>query len=154
MSITKQRILASLLPVSGFVLCFGMAAAQQMPQPLPVDQPQQVDGVKTACTGIGNDSESDTRWSGYPIKLETVGAYGQWLGDADVTVSGQGQDVSVNCAGPWVLMDLQPGRYRATVTVPDAPPKHISFSVPREGQREVIVRFPNHDTGQEHVNQS
>lgn len=154
MSLAKQRILASLLPVSGFMLCFGMAAQAQMPQTLPVDQPQQVNGIQAACTGVGDREENEARWGSYPVKLEMVGGYGQWLGNEDITIHGQGQDVSVNCAGPWVLMGLEPGYYHATINVPDASPKHISFSVPRHGQRDVIVRFRDLNTGREQPNPS
>ena len=154
MSLLKQRILAALLPASAFVLCMGMAAQAQTPQPLPIDQPTQVDGVRAACTGIGDREENEGRWSSYPLKLETVGGYGQWLGDQDVTVRGRGEDVNVHCSGPWVVMDLQPGRYDATVTVPDATPKQIRFTVPKAGQRDVIVRFHSRMNGREETNQS
>lgn len=147
MSLIKQRILASLLPISGFMLCFGMAAEAQTPQTLAVDQPQRVDGIKTACTGVGDREEGEARWNAYPVKMEMVGGYGQWLGNEDVTVRGHGEDVSVNCAGPWVLMGLQPGYYHATISVPNASPKHIGFNVPSRGQRDIIVRFRSRDTG-------
>ena len=154
MSHMKQRVLAALLPASAFVLCFGLAAQAQTTQRIPVDQPTQVDGIRTACTGIGDREENEGRWSSYPLKLETVGGYGQWLGDQDVTVHGHGQDVSVHCSGPWLMMGLEPGRYEATVTVPDAAPKQIHFTVPREGQRDVIVRFHGRMMGRETTNQS
>jgi len=128
MSPNQQRFLAALLPASAFLLCFGMAAQAQNTERLPVDRPTQVDGIKAACTGIGNGEEEETRWTGYPFKLETVGGYGQWLGDQDVTVHGNGTDISVHCAGPWLLMGLQPGRYEATVA-------------------DVIVRFHEKTTG-------
>ncbi len=149
MSYTKQRILAALLPISGFALCFGMAASAQTAETLPVDQPQNVDGVQTACTGIGDREENETRWNNYPVKLEAVGGYGQWLGDQDVTVRGKGHDVQVHCSGPWLLMGLEPGSYRATVAVPNAEPKHVTFTVPKQGHREVIVRFKDKMEGKE-----
>lgn len=152
MSYTSQRVLACLLPASGFLLCFGLAAQAQTAQPLPVDRPAQVNGIKAACTGIGNGEENEARWSHYPVKLEMVGGYGQWLGDENVTLTGGRTDVSVHCSGPWVLMGLQPGHYRATITVPNAPPKDVAFTVPREGQRDVIVRFHDRMSGQEKTN--
>jgi hypothetical protein len=152
MSYTRQRLLASLLPLSGLALCFGMAARAEPPRSLPVDQPTQVDGVRAACTGIGNREENESRWSSFPIKLESVGGYGQWLGNQDVTVQGQGTDISVHCAGPWVLFDLKPGRYSATVSPPNAAPKHVDFRVPASGQHEVIVRFKDLTRGQEQSN--
>lgn len=152
MSVMKQRILAAMLPVSAFALCFGMAAQAQTPQRLPVDRPSQIDGIKAACTGIGDREENEARWSSYPVKIETVGNYGQWLGDQDVTVQGRGRNIAVHCAGPWLLMGLQPGRYEATVAVPDSAPRHVNFSVPREGQSDVVVRFTDRASGREQAN--
>ena len=149
MSILKKRILSTLVPVAGAALCVSLSAQAQPSQPLPVDRPVHVDGIRTACTGIGNREEHEARWSNYPIKLESVGSYGQWLGDEDVTVQGRGTDISVRCAGPWVLFDLKPGRYSATVSPPNAAPKHIDFHVPASGQRDVIVRFKDMTAGEQ-----
>ena len=142
MNESRKNFLAACLPASVFALCFGMAAQAQDAGSLPIDQPTQVKGVETACTGIGNREENEARWRNYPAKLEVVGDHGQWLADETVSVDGNGQALQVNCEAPWVLMRLEPGRYHATVRIPDAAPKHISFTVPQEGQRDVIVRFP------------
>jgi hypothetical protein len=151
---TKQKFLASLLPVSGFLLCFGMAAQAQSPLVLPVDEPMRVDGIEAACTGIGDGEQHEARWRQYPLKIETVGGYGQWLGDEDVTFKGKGRDVSVHCDGPWVLIDLPSGNYDATISVPDTSPRHLSVHVPSSGQREVIVRFRDASDGAEQSNHS
>jgi hypothetical protein len=154
MTYTRQRLLAALLPISGLILCFGMAARAETPRSLAIDQPAQVDGVRVACTGIGDYEEQEARWNNYPVKLETVGGYGQWLGDQDVTIHGNGQNVSVHCDAPWVVVALRPGRYDATLSIPNAEPKHVAFSVPRSGQRDVIVRFQNRMSGKEHASSS
>lgn len=149
MTYTQERILAALLPASAFLLCFGMAAYAQPPLTLPIDRTEQVDGIATACTGIGDREERESRWHNFPVKLETVGGYGQWLGDQVVSVHGTGETVRVHCDAPWLLMGLKPGRYEATVRVPDAAPRQVSFTVPRRGQRDVIVRFPRLTNGEE-----
>jgi hypothetical protein len=132
-------------------LCIGLAMESAQAQSIPVDRPTNVSGVTVACTGIGNREESEARWSNYPLKLQAVGGYGQYLGNQDVTLRGNdGSEIAnVNCVGPWVLMRVQPGRYQATVTVPNAPSKDVNFTVPANGQRDVIVRFPGLMNGKE-----
>jgi len=46
-------------------------------------------------------------------------------------------------------MRLNPGRYHATVSLPNAPAKQVSFTVLRDGQRDIIVRFPSLMAGRE-----
>jgi hypothetical protein len=149
MSLKSGIVLA--LPVSAFALCFGMAAQAADVLNLPVDHPVQISGVETACTGIGNREEHEARWSDYSVKLETVGGYGQWLGNENVTLRAPGgaQVLRVHCSAPWVMMELKPGRYDATVRIPNAPPHETSFTVPASGQRDVIVRFTGRMAGRE-----
>ena len=64
------------------------------------DQPMTIAGVETVCTGVGLEARQDPRWRAFPLVIEFVGKAGQYLGDDTVTVSGQGQNVSVRCAGP------------------------------------------------------
>ena len=122
----------------------GNASAGEGLQGLPVDQVVDVQGTQVACSGIGKGDETNPQFAGLPVKFSLVGGYGQWLGDETLTVSGKsgGQDISVKCSGPWVLMRLDPGRYTVTADVPDAGTKTVSFSVPSSGSREVTIRFP------------
>ena len=148
---TRERIVATLFPASIFVLCFGMAAASAAVHNLPVDRSTSVMGVKIACTGIGRREENETRWRYYPVKLEAVGGYGQHLEDEEITLQSpnHAEPLHIKCNAPWVLMRLEPGRYQATVSLPNAPAQQVSFAVPREGQLDVIVQFPGLMTGQE-----
>lgn len=145
MSNFSQRILAVLLPVSGYLLCIGMAAQASTFQNLPLDRPTEVSGITTACTGIGQMEERDRRWTNYPVKLEAVNRRGQYLADEDVTLRSRngGEILRVRCDAPWVLMRLQPGSYEAVVSVSKASRQQVDFDVPRRGQRDVIVRFSN-----------
>ncbi|GEM_PF-4353460 len=122
----------------------GNANAAEGQQGLPVDQVVDVQGTQVACSGIGKGDETNPQFAGLPVKFSLVGGYGQWLGNETLTVSGRngGQDISVKCSGPWVLMRLDPGRYTVTADVPDAGTKTVSFSVPSSGSREVTIRFP------------
>jgi hypothetical protein len=151
MTETKERIVAALLPASVFVLCLGMTAAAETIHTLPVDRPAHVMGISIACTGIGQHEENEARWRDYPVKLEAVGGYGQYLAGEEIALqsSDHAEAVHVKCDAPWVLMRLDAGNYTATVTLPNAPAKEVSFTVPRDGQRDVIVRFPSLMVGRE-----
>jgi hypothetical protein len=102
-------------------------------------QPMTVSGVETVCTGTTTDVRDDPRWQAYSLRLEFAGKEGQYLGDERVTVSGNGQSVSVHCAGPWVLMKLPKGAYKVSADVAGA--GHQDLTVQAPGR--VIVRFPN-----------
>ena len=125
---------------------------------LPVDQVSNVQGTQVACSGIGKGDETNPEFADLPVKFSLVGGYGQWLGNETLSVSSRsgGQNISVQCSGPWVLMKLDPGRYSVTADVPDAGSKTVSFSVPSSGAREVTIRFPQATQGQSnyHATQS
>jgi hypothetical protein len=159
--------LASLLlaSVCAIGLC-GTAAAQNMNPPaqsaasasqpatsggtsamnaIPVDQKTTVSGVQVMCGGIGSD-EADPRYANYPAKIEVAGGYGQWLGNNDITIAGQGQNIATHCSGPWFMAQLQPGGY--TVTVTHGTASHTArLRVAQSGQRKIVVRFPKLQNG-------
>ena len=143
MSYHSERILAALLPASALVLTLGLAANASAFETLPLDRPTQVSGVHAACTGIGAREEHNKQWRSYPVKLEAVNRYGQYLGDEDLTVKGRGNAIAlqVRCDAPWILMGLEPGKYDAVMQVPNAPERKVVFTVLRRGQRDVVVRF-------------
>jgi hypothetical protein len=123
------------------------ASAQAQPA-LRANQIADVQGVQTACGGASLDDQEQMTGLGFPVTLKLVGGYGQWLGNGDMTITGDNgtQPISLQCQGPWVSMQLPPGRYTATVGVSGASPKTVSFTVGR-GQREVLVRFPERVDG-------
>jgi hypothetical protein len=102
-------------------------------------QPTTVGGVETVCTGTTTDVREDPKWQAYSLRLEFTGKDGQYLGDEQVNVSGNGRSVSVHCNGPWVLMKLPAGTYKVSADVADAGHKDVTVRVPGR----VIVRFPN-----------
>lgn len=107
-----------------------------------MDHARDVDGVRAACAGVGLNDRAKERWDRYPVRFEVVGGYGQYLGGERITVRDRmGERVSVHCAGPWVMMSLDPGHYRATVEMPRGNVKDVSFRVPEDGHRRVVVRF-------------
>jgi hypothetical protein len=117
----------------------GGLALAQADSSMVQDQPMNIAGVETVCTGVGLEARSDPQWNAYPLRLEFVGKYGQMLGDAKVTVSGQGKTVDVHCNGPWVLMKLPAGTYHMSADVGDAGHKDMTIHVPGK----LTIRYPN-----------
>lgn len=115
----------------------GVAYAQS--NSLPDGQPMDINGVQSVCTGVTSDTRMNPEWKNYSLRLEFAGHGGQYLGDETVNVSGNGQNLSVHCGGPWVLMMLPPGTYRVAADVADAGQKTVTVHVPGK----VVVRFPD-----------
>lgn len=90
MSVLGQRALAALLPLSALVLTLGMSALRASDstsmRQLPIDRSANVSGTDIACTGIGFGEERDARWKTYTVKLESVDARGQYLGNENLTL--------------------------------------------------------------------
>src|SRR2546423_667331 len=108
---------------------------------LRVNQIADVQGVQTACGGASLEDQQAMSAQGDPVTLKLAGANGQWLGEENLTISGNGQNIRFACEGPWVGMQLPAGRYRATAEIAGAAPKSVSFTV-GQGPREVMIRFP------------
>lgn len=124
------------------VLLAGLAAtgvAYAQSNSLPDGQSMDINGVQTACTGVSSEARMNPEWKDYSLRLEFAGRGGQYLGDVNVNVTGNGHDLSVHCAGPWVLMMLPPGTYRVASNVADAGEKTVTVHVPGR----TIVRFPD-----------
>ena len=130
-----------LAPKIAFLLA-GLAAsgvAYAQSNSLPDGQATDINGVQSVCTGVTSDTRMNPEWKDYSLRLEFAGQGGQYLGDETVNVSGQGQNLSVHCRGPWVLMMLPPGTYHVAADVADAGHKDVTVHVPGH----VVVRFPN-----------
>ncbi|HTQ13335.1 MAG TPA: hypothetical protein VMH86_05605 [Rhizomicrobium sp.] len=142
---------AALVPLGAAAMPAAMPGTMTRTTGLPIDRVAYRNNVGFVCTGIGNADERSGRWSAYPVKLEAVGGYGQWLAGEHVTLTREDgtQVAQVRCDAPWVLMKLDSGRYRATVDVAGAPRKTVSFTVPASGQRDIVVRFRSKMRGEE-----
>lgn len=124
------------------VLLAGLAAtgvAYAQSDSLPDGKSMDVNGIQTMCTGVTSDTRMNPEWKDYSLRLEFAGHGGQYLGDETVNVTGNGQNLSVHCGGPWVLMMLPPGTYRVAANVADAGEKTVTVHVPGH----VVVRFPD-----------
>ena len=96
-----------------FILaCTGAQAQDTTAPPLPFDSPVSMRAMEAVCTGIGADARNDPRWPSYPLRIELVGRAGEYLGQASVTLTQNGEAIiSVRCGGPWLLLRLPPGAY-------------------------------------------
>lgn len=110
---------------------------------LPADQPVTVGGYDLACTGIGEEAQTDPRWKAYPVRLEFAGGNAQYLADVDVSVAdAAGTELfTVRCDSAWLLVKLEPGKYRVQGSFRKLV-KSANFMAPKSGQARIIVRFP------------
>lgn len=114
--------------------------------PIAMDQDVTINGVQTACTGIGDEAQADPRWKAYPVRVEFSNGGQQYLSGAHVTLSKGGQSLaSFDCSGAWVLFKVEPGSYKVSATITDQPgagEKSATFMAPASGQKRVIIVFP------------
>jgi hypothetical protein len=114
---------------------------------LPMDTPITVNGIETACSGIGDAPKTDPRWPAYPVRVEFSNGGAQYLSGAHVTLSEGGKTLtSFDCAGSWVLFkNLKPGatyKVAATITGQPAGEKSVNFTPPASGQKRVVIQYP------------
>jgi len=124
--------LAGLLAVCSLIGGLSSAHADSATK-LPFDTPTMVDGMEAVCTGIGQDSRADPRWNAYPLKIVLAGEGGQYLGEADVNVAAEGETMmDVRCGGPWVLFNLESGRYTITAKINGNTATSVAYCRPRD----------------------
>ena len=111
---------------------------------LPEDEPVTIGGIDVACTGVGDEAISDPRWRNYSVRLEFAGGNREYLADLDVTVETQGGNelLAVHCSGPWVLVNLDPGKYRVHAVYEQGLSKSVLITAPDHGQKRVVISFP------------
>ncbi len=126
------------------VMLAGCAAALAADvQPLPPDQPVVVNGLDLVCTGVGEDARNDSRWAGYPVRIEFANADAQYLSDVVLSVARADGTMmfEVTCDSPWILANLEPGKYVLHATY-ESFAKTEKFTAPKSGQARFVVRFP------------
>ena len=135
--------LATMLVSVVSILAVGPAFAARF-EPLPEDQPVTIGGIEVACTGVGDEAISDPRWHDYSVRLEFAGGNREYLADLDVTIETQRgeQLLAVHCSGPWVLANLQPGKYRVRATYEHNLTKSVLITAPSQGQKRIVISFP------------
>ncbi len=117
-------------------------AAALAADPMPLNRPIAIDGVRAVCTGIGQSQLDDPSWNAYPAKVEVVGHDGQYLAGETVTIADHGRTVlEGRCGAPLLYAKLSPGRYEVTVHR-DGKSTSGLLAVPRQGQGKAILWFP------------
>lgn len=115
---------------------------------IPMDQPITINGIETACSGIGDAPKENPLWKEYPVRVEFSNGGAQYLSGAHVTLSQGGKTLtSFDCSGAWVLFkNLKPGaNYKVAATITDQPgagEKSASFTPPASGQKRVVIQYP------------
>jgi hypothetical protein len=115
---------------------------------IPMDQPITVNGVETACSGIGDAPKGTPMWKTYPIRVEFSNGGAQYLSGSHVTLSQGGKVLtSFDCSGAWVLFKgLNAGStYKVSATITDqlgAGAKSATFQPPASGQKRVVIQYP------------
>jgi len=123
-------------------MLLGAAHAQETKiPPFPLDRPMSMRAIEAVCTGISSEARADPRWAAYPLRIEVVGGAGEFLGEAQVTLS-QGDEAlaAVNCGGPWVLFKVMPGAYSVSAEI-GGTTKTARVNVGGSGQARVVLRF-------------
>jgi hypothetical protein len=135
--------LATVLMSAVSIFAVGTAFAAHYDR-LPEDQPTTVGGIDVACTGVGDEALSDPKWREYSVRLEFAGANREYLADLDVAIEAQGGEelLAVHCSGPWVLANLEPGKYRVRATYAHDLTKSVLITAPAHGQKRIVISFP------------
>lgn len=135
--------LATVLMSAVSIFAAGTAFAAHYDR-LPEDQATTVDGIDVACTGVGDEAISDPKWREYSVRLEFAGGNREYLADLDVAIESQGGEelLAVHCSGPWVLANLEPGKYRVRATYAHDLTKSALITAPEHGQKRIVISFP------------
>ncbi len=138
----RASLTRSMLAVS-FMASWGAWTDIARAEELPVDVEKIVSGIDVACSGVGDEANSDARWPTYGVRIEFAGPGGEYLSDLDLAVTdARGQFVlEAHCNGPWFLARLQPGRYQIQATSTAGLSRSAWFNAPSQGQSRTIVRF-------------
>lgn len=119
------------------------AAAADSATFMPSNVPVEINGYEMACTGIGDEAQSDPRWKAFPVRIEFAGGNAQYLADVEASLfDAAGRQLArVRCDSPWLLVKLPPARYRVQGTY-RSQVRSANFMAPKKGQARIIVRFP------------
>ncbi|HUO01946.1 MAG TPA: hypothetical protein VMU31_04145 [Rhizomicrobium sp.] len=105
------------------------------------DQPTNIGGVETVCTGVGS-AKDNPAWDAYPVKLVFANPSGEDLAQEHISVTQGGKSVvETDCDAPWVLMKLPAGQYSVAASV-GSRTGNASFSTSGSGQKTVTITMP------------
>jgi hypothetical protein len=114
-----------------------------LPAPGRADEEKTFNGIKYACTGVG-ESKEDPRWEGYPLKLMFTGrgtAYVTYL-EVEIQDPTGKQVFKADCDSPWLLVNLNPGNYQVTAKAHKKFTQEAKVSIQHGKQTSQVIRFP------------
>ena len=94
-------------------------------------------------TGVGKSQQQDTQ-KGYSTKINFFVQGNAYLKDMDVKVTNMKDKVFYNglSLGPWLVINLAPGKYQVTATRDSGQTESTSFHVASGQQTTVPLNFP------------
>ncbi|MCE9524025.1 MAG: hypothetical protein K8S25_16535 [Alphaproteobacteria bacterium] len=112
--------------------------------PLTADQPSTMNGIDIACTGVGDEAQTDPRWPAYGVRIEFADGQAQYLSDVTISIADASGTtlLETRCDSPWFLAKLSPGKYTVSGTFEGRLTKTATFTAPKSGQSRIVVRFP------------
>jgi hypothetical protein len=126
----------------------GVMNAGSLPETdLPVDGTAAVNGIEMGCTGIGKEARERPEWKRFSVRVEFSGAYRQYVPGGRLVIKtwdGKRPIVNVRCGAPWILLDLEPGKYRVGGVMEgySRPQSWIMRLKPgRKTTRRIVLRF-------------
>jgi len=113
-----------------------------LPRLVQADEIKTLDGVRYACTGIG-ESKEDPRWEKFPLKLMFTARGTAYVSFVQVQIrdSNQKTVLSADCDAPWLLVDLPAGTYRVKATALKRFTQEATVQVKAGSQTEKVLRF-------------
>lgn len=140
--------------ISSFAIAISVAAGSALALPALTqnafavqDQPTNIGGIETVCTGVGS-AKDNPAWNSYPVKLVFANPSGEDLAQEHISVTQDGKSVvETDCDAPWVLMKLPAGDYSVAASI-GARTGNANFSSSGSGQKTVTITMPpaNHST--------
>lgn len=104
--------------------------------------PVQAGEIETRSTGVGLEARSPR--PDYPLKLVFSNCEGPLVVDIEVRIWNDEGDLVLTeeKAGPWLFVDLPPGRYAVRAQRTPEKTTSANVEVPATGQRTLILSFP------------
>lgn len=121
-----MRYLTVAAVAQGLAVLSGQAAAQQIPY---------------TCVGIGTNQREAAANVPHTLKLVFAEPDGQFLADVTTRVTDSSGTVLLHliCGGPWLMLDLAPGRYQIDAEY-EGQSKSVSVTV-GTASREQLITF-------------
>jgi len=105
---------------------------------------QNIDGVSfiTGGVGLGERTQLKDLFDEYTCRIELANEQGEYLAKADIVIrDSEGNRVlKTGTAGPWLLVDLSPGKYSLDVNR-DGREKSFDLVIEKGKRKRLLARF-------------